>query len=322
MEFSGGLGPVLVRAIPVVQRRAGSGWKCSLSGDIHSHNSICIKEVDSQACKIHSLRSGWIYFAALVQLCIPRCHQSPISAAHNKSHQPPLPITHCTLAIVTTWTKSKRRQFMLSSSSQELCCALQLSTEALPGLWQLLCPRPWRIPCPAPLPRSTQCLAPPRAQRGRGWAWSLPPGCPEFPRTAQRVPGSVHLLRKPPPLQLTPPKEPFQNWDKIQTWGQGTKVFLVGNVCYTPLTSLLLSPSALVSFTHPFILTWTKRDDEGFVFTWLKCANCSHQQEGAVGIQNWESQLKQCNSRKKVIKIEQKDTRTDSTYCLHFFGLN
>lgn len=101
MEFSGGLGPVLVRAIPVVQRRAGSGWKCSLSGDIHSHNSICIKEVDSQACKIHSLPSGWIYFAALVQLCIPRCHQSPISAAHNKSHQPPLPITHCTLAIVT-----------------------------------------------------------------------------------------------------------------------------------------------------------------------------------------------------------------------------
>lgn len=216
MEFSAGPCPVLVRATPVGWRRAGSGWKCSLSGDIHSHNSICIEEIDSQACKIHSLQSGCIYYTALVQLCVPRCHRR-----HNQccpQRVTPTPTPHQTLdfGYGHTWTQPVRRQFMLSSSSQELLQCLQFSTEALPWLWQSLCPRPGRIPCPAPLPQNTLCLAPPRAQTGGGWGWSWPPGCPEFPRTAQRVPGLVHLLREPSPLQLTPPKEPPQNWAREQ----------------------------------------------------------------------------------------------------------
>lgn len=63
--------------------------------------------------------------------------------------------------------------------------------------------------------------------------------------------------------------------------------YLLDNMCvlHTPHISPLF-PTAVVSFTHPFILPWTKRDDEGFTFTWLKHSDCSDQQEGAIGIQN------------------------------------
>lgn len=62
-------------------------------------------------------------------------------------------------------------------------------------------------------------------------------------------------------------------------------ISLITHVRYIPLTFPLF-PTAVVSFTHPFILPWTKRDDEGFTFTWLKHSDCSDQQEGAIGIQN------------------------------------
>lgn len=55
-----------------------------------------------------------------------------------------------------------------------------------------------------------------------------------------------------------------------------------------PLISLFVSlfPITAVSLTHQFILIWRKRDDEGFMFTWLKYSNWSDQQEGTTGIQN------------------------------------
>lgn len=49
MEVSADLCPLLMKVNLVVWSIAGSVWKCSVSDDINSHNSIFIKKIDSKA---------------------------------------------------------------------------------------------------------------------------------------------------------------------------------------------------------------------------------------------------------------------------------
>lgn len=122
MEVSADLCPLLMKVNLVVRSIAGSVWKCSVSEDINSHNSIFIKKTDYQACRIHSLWTGWICFTALLHYCVPRCHQKHVLLLPVMDHVNPCPPTTGNRLLLRVlqqvmylgyWqTKSERRKIM------------------------------------------------------------------------------------------------------------------------------------------------------------------------------------------------------------------
>lgn len=202
---------------------------------------------------------------------LPDATRGTICAAQNVSHQPPS-ASNTGLWLLTHLDKSGRRQFVLSSCSQELLLCSAVQHRGLTWTVAVTVSLAMTYPMSSTSPTEHSVLGTtPRPERGRlmlvfaTWMSRVSKNCPEgawVSPSAQRP--------------LTPPADPSQG--TIPELRQDPKVG-TGNFV-SPLST------ALVSFTHPFILTWTKRDDEGFIFTWLKRSNCSDQQEGAIGIQN------------------------------------